>query len=43
MDVVPERNAANEVTAQLVRDGNIGGILSRTRAADGAFYGNVSL
>ena len=39
MDVVQERNAANEVTAQLVRDGNISGILSRTTAAGAAFYG----
>ena len=39
MDVVQERNAANEVTAQLVRDGNISGILSRTTAAGASFYG----
>ena len=39
MDVVQERNAANEVTAQLVRSGNIGGILSRTTGAGAAFYG----
>ena len=39
MDVVQERNAANEVTAQLVRSGNIGGILSRTTAAGASFYG----
>ena len=39
MDVVQERNASNEVTAQLVRDGNIGGILSRTTAQGAAFYG----
>ena len=48
MDVIQERNSANEVTAQLVRDGNIGGILSRTTATGAAFYGydgngNVSL
>ena len=30
LDVVQERDASNVVTAQLVRDGNIGGILSRT-------------
>ena len=39
MDVVQERNASNEVTAQLVRDGNIGGILSRTTAGGASFYG----
>ena len=39
MDVVQERNAGNEVTAQLVRDGNISGILSRTTAAGASFYG----
>ncbi len=39
MDVIQERNALNEVTAQLVRDGNIAGILSRTTAAGPAFYG----
>lgn len=39
LDVVQERNANNEVTAQLVRDGNIGGILSRTTSAGAAFYG----
>ena len=39
LDVVQERNSANEVTAQLVRDGNIGGILSRTTADGAAFYG----
>ena len=39
MDVVQERNANNQVTAQLVRDGNIGGILSRTTAAGATFYG----
>ena len=39
MDVVQERNAANEVAAQLVRDGNISGILSRTTAAGASFYG----
>ena len=39
LDVVQERNAANEVTAQLVRDGNIGGILSRSTAAGASFFG----
>ena len=39
LDVIQERNADNEVTAQLVRDGNIGGILSRTTAQGAAFYG----
>ena len=48
LDVIQERNAANQVTAQLVRDGNIGGILSRTTAQGPAFYayddkGNVTL
>ena len=39
LDVVQERNAANEVTAQLVRDGNIGGILSRSTQAGASFFG----
>ena len=39
LDVVQERNSANEVTAQLVRDGNIGGILSRSTAAGASFFG----
>ena len=39
LDVVQERNAANEVTAQLVRDGNIGGILSRSTAQGASFFG----
>ena len=39
LDVVQERNANNQVTAQLVRDGNIGGILSRTTATGATFYG----
>ena len=48
LDVVQERNANNEVTAQLVRDGNIGGILSRSTSAGASFYdydggGNVTL
>ena len=47
MDVVQERNAANQVTAQLVRCGNIGGILSRSTATGATFYcydgaGNVT-
>ena len=37
MDVIQERNYSNQVTAQLVRDGNIGGILSRTTATGAAF------
>ena len=48
MDVVQERDENNQVTAQLVRDGNIGGILSRTTADGATFYdydgnGNVTL
>ena len=39
LDVVQERNAGNQVTAQLVRDGNIGGILSRSTAAGATFFG----
>ena len=39
LDVVQERNAANEVTAQLVRDGNIGGILSRSTVQGASFFG----
>ncbi len=39
LDVIQERDANNNVTAQLVRDGNIGGILSRTTATGAAFYG----
>ena len=39
MDVVQERNGLNEVTAQLVRSGNIGGILSRSTSAGASFYG----
>ena len=39
LDVVQERNADNEVTAQLVRDGNIGGILSRSTLAGASFFG----
>ena len=39
LEMVQERNANNQVTAQLVRDGNIGGILSRTTAEGHAFYG----
>ncbi len=39
LDVIQERNAANEVTAQLVRDGNIGGILARSTGAGVTFFG----
>ena len=39
MDVVQERNGQNEVTAQLVRRGNIGGILSRSTSAGASFFG----
>ena len=39
LDVVQERNAANEVTAQPVRDGNIGGILARSTQAGASFFG----
>ena len=39
LDVVQERDANNQVTAQLVRDGKIAGILSRTTADGAAFYG----
>ena len=39
LDVVQERNAQNEVTAQLVRDGNIGGILSRSTVQGASFFG----
>ena len=39
MDVVQERNEGNQVTAQIVRDGNIGGILSRYTGQGAAFYG----
>ena len=39
LDVGQERDASNQVSAQLVRDGNIGGILSRTTAAGASFYG----
>ena len=39
LDVVQERNAQNEVTAQLVRDGNIGGILARSTQAGATFFG----
>lgn len=41
LDVVQERDAGNVVTAQLVRDGNIGGILSRTRFVGGTAQGAV--
>ena len=39
LNVIQERNVNNQVTAQLVRDGNIAGILSRTTADGPAFYG----
>ena len=39
LDVIQERNAANQVTAQLVRVGNIGGILSHSTATGATFYG----
>ena len=39
MDVIQERDANNYVTAQIVRDGNIGGILSRYTGQGAAFYG----
>ena len=38
-NVVQERNAQNEITAQLVRSGNIGGILSRSTVTGAMFYG----
>ncbi len=36
---VAQKPNNNNVTAQIVRDGNIGGILSRTTTAGAAFYG----
>ena len=39
LNVIQERNVNNQVTAQLVRNGNIGGILSRTTTDGPAFYG----
>jgi RHS repeat-associated protein len=47
LDVIHERHTDNTVKAQLVRDGNIGGILSRTTAAGHDYYhydrsGNVT-
>ena len=39
LDVVQERHENNFLKAQLVRDGNIAGILSRTTADGPAFYG----
>ena len=39
LDVVQERHENNSLKAQLVRDGNIAGILSRTTADGPAFYG----
>ncbi len=38
LDSMQERNALNEVTASYVRDGNIGGILSRTSASGTSFF-----
>ena len=38
-DVIQERHENNSLKAQLVRDGNIAGILSRTTADGPAFYG----
>lgn len=39
LDVIQERDENNQVTAQLVRDGNVAGILSRSTAAGASFYG----
>lgn len=39
MDVVQERNESNQVTAQIVRAGNIGGILARSTALGASFFG----
>ena len=39
MDTVQERGESNQVLAQLTRDGNIGGILSRKAGASAAFFG----
>jgi len=39
LDVIQERDENNQVTAQLVRDGNIGGILSRSTAVGASFFG----
>jgi hypothetical protein len=38
LDIIQERNASNAVTATLVRDGNIGGILARTVSGANRFY-----
>ena len=38
LDSVQERNALNEVTASYVRDGNIGGILSRSSPSGTSFF-----
>ena len=37
--VIQERNEGNQVTAQLVREGNTAGILSRTTVAGATFFG----
>ena len=47
LDTVQERGEANQVVAQLTRDGNIGGILSRKAGTSAAFFsydgnGNVT-
>ena len=39
MNTVQERSESNQVLAQLTRDGNIGGILSRKAGASAAFFG----
>lgn len=38
LDVIQERDENNQVTAQLVRDGNIAGILSRSTAVGASFF-----
>ena len=48
LDTVQERGESNQVLAQLTRDGNIGGVLSRKVGANTAFFsydgnGNVTL
>ena len=39
MDTVQERGDADQVLAQLTRDGNIGGIVSRSSSAGASFFG----
>ena len=39
LDTVQERSETNQVVAQLTRDGNIGGILSRKAGASTSFFG----